>query len=451
MGRCSLLLLIPAMCRAEEQTCCHPVCDAKMKWCDQSEVFHMSIVAKSWSLKCQVVLALFLTFGGQAHAQDSAVLEPLDGRDGRDLLLKNFRPRNQLKVAEHLRTKAAFPVIDVHTHFFYKLRSSQQALDDFVAVMDRNRIAVCVSLDGSLNGRLEEHLKFLWSKYKERFVVFANVDWRGDGAEEDPASWACHRDGFAERTAKQLAAAVENGVSGLKLFKRFGLQYRNPDGTLIKVDDSRFDPVWRACGELGIPIIVHTADPAAFFQPIDETNERWEELSRHPDWSFHGDDFPLRRELLAARNRVIARHPNTKFIGAHVANYPEDLEVVSKWLDEYPNLYIETASRISELGRQPFTARKFLIQYSDRVLFGTDGPWPEARLHINWRFFETADESFAYSEKVPPPQGMWQIHGLHLPDEVLQKLYFENACRLIPGVEARLMKYRQIESKKVKP
>ncbi len=153
-------------------------------------------------------------------------------------------------------------------------------------------------------------------------------------------------------------------------------------------------------------MIIHTADPAAFFDPIDETNERWEELSRHPEWSFHGEAFPSRAELLAARNRLIARHPDTQFIGAHVANNAEDLAEVSRWLGAaIPNLWIETASRIAELGRQPFTARDFLVEHADRVMFGTDGPWPELRLQINWRFFETRDESFDYSEKTPPPQG----------------------------------------------
>ena len=189
-------------------------------------------------------------------------------------------------------------------------------------------------------------------------------------------------------------------------------------------------------------MIIHTADPAAFFDPIDETNERWEELSRHPDWSFHGADFPSRQELLEARNRVIARHPKTQFIGAHLANNAEDLAQVSEWLEQYPNLWIETASRIAELGRQPFTAREFLIQHADRVMFGTDGPWPELRLQINWRFFETHDESFDYSEKIPPPQGLWKIHGVDLPDPVLRKLYFENAAKLIPGVAERLDAYR---------
>lgn len=393
-------------------------------------------------LRVLAVLAPMLTgwFGTPTAAQHPVL--PLDGRDGRDLLLRNFRPTSKLNVPEHRKTQAKYAVVDVHTHFHYKLRSSEQTLDDFVALMDRNQIAVCASLDGKLSGQLEQHMQFLWSKYRDRFVIFAHIDWRGDGATDDPSTWACHREGFALRTAEKLTVAVEQGVSGLKIFKRFGLEYRNPDGSLIKIDDARFDPIWKACGELGIPVIIHTADPAAFFDPIDETNERWEELSRHPNWSFHDKDYPARDALLAARNRVIAKHSKTQFIGAHVANNAEDLKTVGEWLDEYPNLWIETASRIAELGRQPFTARDFLIRHADRLLFGTDGPWPEARLRINWRFFETHDESFAYSEKVPPPQGMWQIHGVNLPDDVLRKLYHENAAKLIPGVAERLATFR---------
>jgi predicted TIM-barrel fold metal-dependent hydrolase len=373
---------------------------------------------------------------------DEPVAATLDGHDGRELLLRNFRPNSQLRVAQNPKMQAKFPVVDVHTHFRYKLRANQQSLDDFVETMDRNQIAVCVSLDGRLGDQLDGHIDFLWSQYKDRFAIFANVDWCGDGKTDDPATWACHRDGFAERTAQQLAAAVDRGVCGLKVFKRFGLGYRNPDGSLIKIDDRRFFPIWQACGELGIPVIIHAADPAAFFEPIDAANERWEELSRHPDWSFHGGDFPSRDELLAARNRIIAHHPKTQFIGAHVANNAEDLQTVGKWLDRYPNLWIEPASRISEMGRQPFTARDFLMRYRDRLLFGTDGPWPEKRLQLYWRFFETRDESFPYSEKIPPPQGMWQIYGVDLPDEVLRKLYYENSAKLIPGIAWRLDAFR---------
>jgi predicted TIM-barrel fold metal-dependent hydrolase len=163
-------------------------------------------------------------------------------------------------------------------------------------------------------------------------------------------------------------------------------------------------------------------------------------LARHPDWSFYGDQFPSREELLAARNRVIARHPQTIFIGAHVANNPEDLAEVSRWLRQYPNLYVEIASRIAELGRQPYTARRFLIDHADRVMFGTDGPWPEMRIKLYWRFLETYDEYFPYSEKEFPPQGMWNIDGVGLPDDVLRKIYFENAARIVPGVAERMQR-----------
>lgn len=210
----------------------------------------------------------------------------------------------------------------------------------------------------------------------------------------------------------------------------------------MKIDDPRWDPIWAVCGELGIPVIMHTADPAAFFDPVDASNERWEELSRHPDWSFYGDEFPSRQELFDARNRVIGRHPRTTFIGAHIANNSEDLEIVSKWLDAYPNLVIELASRIGELGRQPFTARKFLIRYADRILFGTDGPQPETRLRLYWRFLETDDEYFPYSEKSPPPQGFWNIYGVNLPKDVLRQVYCENAMKFIPGVRERVESFQ---------
>ncbi|MEM9589168.1 MAG: amidohydrolase family protein, partial [Planctomycetota bacterium] len=224
---------------------------------------------------------------------------PLDGRDGRDLLLKNFRPQAKLVTPVTPLTRAKFPAVDVHTHFFYKMRHNRQALEDFVNMMDRNQIAACVSLDGKLGSQLEEHIRYLWNDHESRFMIFANVDWRGPGSVDAPSTWACHRKDFAQRTANQLREAARRGISGLKLFKQFGLRYKNPDGTLVKIDDPRWDPIWQACGELGLPVIIHTADPAAFFDPVGPENERWEELSRHPDWSFYGDQFPSREELLA--------------------------------------------------------------------------------------------------------------------------------------------------------
>ncbi|MFU7557376.1 amidohydrolase family protein [Stieleria sp. JC731] len=380
-----------------------------------------------------MVLSLCCTLSLPAQEQPSG---------GDDLLLRDFRPKQKLVVPEHPLSAASHPVVDVHIHMHYRLRDSLEALEDFVDLMDRNNIAMCVSLDGKLGQQLDDHMKYLWTKYRDRFAIFANVNWQGNAPADEPQLWPCHQPGFAERTADELEHAVQRGVCGLKVFKAFGLGYKNPDGSLIKIDDPRWDPIWAKCGELGIPVIIHTADPAAFFDPIDKHNERWEELSRHPDWSFYGEMFPSREDLLAARNRVIERHPQTNFIGAHIANNSEDLKVVGEWLDQYPNLWIEPASRIAELGRQPYTTRDFLIRYQDRILFGTDGPWPELRFQLYWRFFETRDESFPYSEKIPPPQGLWTIYGIDLPDDVLQKLYYKNAARLIPGVEERLQKYR---------
>lgn len=358
------------------------------------------------------------------------------------LTLSEFRPHPMLRVARTKIERARFPVVDVHTHFGYRMRGDREKLKDFVERMDRNQIAICVSLDGRLPDGLVDQQQFLWKDYQDRFVIFAHLDWQGKGHDDQPATWACNQPEFVRATVIQLEQAAKTGASGLKLFKRFGLTYRNADGSLIRIDDARWDPIWEACGRLELPVLIHTADPAAFFLPIDATNERYEELSRHPDWSFPADRFPSREALLAARNRVIERHPKTKFIGAHMANNPEDLAQVGRWLRRYPNLFVELASRIGELGRQPYTSRAFLVEHSDRVLFGTDGPWPEPRLHAYWRYLETFDEYFAYSEKEIPPQGLWNIYGVNLPEEVLRKIYYENAARLIPGVKQRLAKWQ---------
>ena len=398
----------------------------------------LKLVHLRYAIRGPFVLALAVIAGIAPLASGQSPLPPpLDGRDGRQLLLENFRPQSMLQVDQHLLTKAKFPVVDVHSHFFVRLRHSPEQLDAFLQVMDRSNIALCVSLDGTLGDRFDEHVKYL-SKYADRFVIFANIDFQGGGKAGEPATWDVNRPDFARRVARQLAEAKERGAAGLKLFKQFGLEYKNADGSLIAIDDPRFDPIWQACGELGLPVLIHTADPAAFFLPIDEQNERWEELHRRPEWSFNGERFQKREELLAALNRVIERHPKTNFIGAHVANNAEDLKTVGQWLDKYPNLYVEIASRISELGRQPYTARAFFLKYQDRILFGTDGPWPEERLRLYWRFLETYDEYFPYSEKEFPPQGLWNIYGIGLPDDVLRKVYHENAQRLVPGVREKL-------------
>lgn len=362
---------------------------------------------------------------------------------GGELQLSEFRPQPQVRLDRRPLAAARFPVVDCHTHFGLRLRENREALEAFVGVMDRRGIAVCVSLDGKLGPTLGDHLRFLWERHQSRFVIFAHIDWQGAGRDEEPASWDCHRPDFAHRVVLQLEEAKRLGVSGLKVFKQLGLGYREPDGSLVAIDDPRWDPIWAACGRLGFPVLIHTADPSAFFVPIDRFNERWEELSRHPEWAFPPEHFPARDRLHAARNAVIARHPGTIFIAAHFGNDAEDLKQTAEWLAAYPNLYIEFASRISELGRQPYTARRFFLEHADRILFGTDGPWPESRLEAYWRFLETDDEYFAYSEKPFPPQGFWNIYGIDLPPEVLRKVYLENAARLIPGVAERLASWTE--------
>lgn len=335
-------------------------------------------------------------------------------------------------------------MVDLHTHFRHKFRGGAEELAAWVALMDRNNIAVCVSLDGQWGELIDEHTKLLWAKHRDRFAVFANIDWQGGGKAGEPASWDCQRPDFARRVAAELARAKERGASGVKIFKQFGLEYKNSDGSLIKIDDPRWDGIWGACGELGLPVLIHVADPAAFFVPIDVTNERWEELHRHPEWSFFGPQFPQREDLLAALLRVVQKHPKTNFISAHTASNAEDLSEVGRWLDRCPNLYLDIASRIGEMGRQPFSARRFFIQYQDRILFGTDGPWPEERVRLYWRFLETEDENFPYSERPFPPQGLWNIYGVNLPDEVLRKVYFENAAKIVPGLRDKLSRFQQV-------
>lgn len=344
-----------------------------------------------------------------------------------------------LRVPQTLLEKASFPVVDVHTHFLVKGRHDPELLDRYVQWMDRNGISVCVSLDGRIPDKLDEHLRFLWDRHRDRFVVFANLDFIGSGSLDRPETLACNQSSFVRDMCERLQAEASAGrISGLKFFKDFGLRYRNADGSLIAIDDPRWDPIWECCARNGLPVIMHTADPSAFFRPVDVNNERSGELAARPEWSFAGPEFPSRNTLHEARNRVISRHPKTTFIAAHFGNDAEDLQELSRWLDQYPNLTVEFSSRLNELGRQPYSAHAFFEKYQDRIMLGTDGPFPEERLRIYWRFLETRDEYFSYSEKSPPPQGDWRIYGLGLPPEVLKKVYHANAARIIPGVADRL-------------
>jgi predicted TIM-barrel fold metal-dependent hydrolase len=331
-----------------------------------------------------------------------------------DLKVVDWQPRSQLVVDSTPIFKPKYAVIDIHDHLG-KLENTAKYLE----AMDQAGVWKCVSLDGrSANDFYKEHLKASQNVSKDRLLVFFAPDW---SKIDEPD--------FGKKEAEKLENAVRMGVTGVKIFKVLGLTAKDKSGKVIPVDDRRIDPIWAKCGELGIPVLIHVADPKAFFTPLDRFNERYDELGTHPNWSFYGSQFPSIDEIIVQRNNVIARHPKTIFIGAHVGNLAEDLGKVSKWLDQYPNLYVEIAARISELGRQPYTARKFLIKYQDRVLFGSDTPPSVEAYRVYYRFLETDDEYFD-----PAPshhmQGRWMIYGVYLPDQVLEKIYNKNALKI---------------------
>lgn len=335
--------------------------------------------------------------------------------EAQDLKLLDWKPRSELVVRKTEILYPRYPVIDIHNHL-----GKLEDMEAYLKEMDKAGVHIAVSLDGhSKDDFYKEHLRKSQAISKNRLLVFFAPDWQ----RIDEAN-------FGANEARRLEEAVRMGARGLKVFKELGLTIKDKSGKIVPVDDPRLDPIWSKCGELRIPVMIHVSDPKAFWKPVDQYNERYDELAAHPDWSFYGDKFPPKEEILDQRNRVIARHPKTIFIGAHMANMPEDLGRIAVWLDQYPNLYVDIDARISELGRQPYSARKFMIRYQDRVLFGTDTP-PDAKAYsIYYRFLETDDEYINPAE-AHHLQGRWMIYGLYLPDEVLEKIYYKNALKLL--------------------
>ncbi|MHC4701323.1 MAG: amidohydrolase family protein, partial [Planctomycetota bacterium] len=366
------------------------------------------------SATVQLILIVVTLPGSRVYAGQSS--------DIRQLKLGDWQPRSMLKTKESTVEKAMFPVIDVHNHLGSgKDRLTRERVNHYLAEMDAAGVRTVVNLDGGWGERLAQTLSALDQAHPGRFLTFALLDYSGI----DDDNWASVQ-------AKQLEESFLAGAKGLKIHKSLGLGYRYKNGKLMPIDDPRLDPVWQMCGKHNRPVVIHTADPAAFFTPLDRFNERWHELGDHPNWLFHGDKFPSRDELLAQRNRVIAKHPKTDFICAHFANNPEDLATVGKWLDSYPNMYVDVDARISELGRQPYTARKFILKYQDRVMFGTDTTPRRDAYRMYYRFLETDDEYFDCAGG-HQRQGFWMIYGIFLPKNVLEKVYQKNAGRLFFG------------------
>jgi predicted TIM-barrel fold metal-dependent hydrolase len=328
-----------------------------------------------------------------------------------DLRLSDFHPRSALRSLIHRIEQPRFPVIDYHNHL------DSMRPEDVLAVMDQCGVERVVNITMQV-GQAALDIIDRYHELPDRFSSIGWMDWSG-----------VERNDFVQVTLDRIHRLVDHGVCGIKFWKDFGLIVRDAVGKLLRIDDERFGPVFDECGRLGLPVMFHTADPSAFFEPLDATNERCEELAAHPDWSFASSGVS-KRTLLEQRNRVIARHPATTFVGAHCAESSEDLAYLGEQLDALPNLVVDISARASELGRQPYAARSFFLEYADRILFGTD-LLPEVEMYrLYYRFLETADEYFEYPSHASR-QGRWNIYGIFLPDDVLRKVYRENALKLL--------------------
>ncbi len=365
------------------------------------------------------------------------------GSGRRPLALAEYEPQSMLHVKETKVERGRYPVIDFHTHVtesahevhgvaIGEARVYNGTPQELLPVMDRRNLHALVNLTGGFGAGLRDSISKLDRSYEGRFYSLTEPSYNLFGQANYP-----------QLQAEAIEQAHRDGSRGLKILKTLGLFLREQTttGSLVKIDDPRFDPMWETCGGLNMPVAIHVSDPVAFFRPTDRFNERYEELSNHPDWSFAAPEYPSNAELLEARNRVFARHPKTQFVGLHVGNFAENLEDVSANLDRFPNMHVDIAARLNELGRQPRAARRFFDRYQDRIVFGTDATphgdkfpqqvFGDALYQIYFRFLETDDEYFDYAPASVPPQGRWRISGIDLPDDILHKVYNQNAARLL--------------------
>ena len=398
---------------------------------------------RSWLRNLGLTIGASSQAGLRAFASPGPEQKTETNSAGGRLALEDYEPTSMLHVKETRVEKARFPVIDVHTHISVAAKSEKGVEltpertylgkpSELLPIMDRRNLQAMVNLTGGYDNGLTDTVNKYDKAYPGRFYTFT-----------EPSYSKFLEPNYPRIQADAIAQAHRDGARGLKILKTLGLYLREniTSGKLVKIDDSRFDPMWDACGQLNMPVAIHISDPIAFFMPTDRFNERYEELNNHPDWSFYDHDFPSNAELLEARNRVLARHPKTQFIVLHVGNFAEDLGNVSENLDRFSNMTVELAARIGELGRQPRTARRFFEKYQDRILFGTDATphgdefpqqvFNDKLYEIYFRFLETDDEYFDYAPAKVPPQGRWKIYGIDLPESILRKVYNQNAMRVL--------------------
>ena len=333
---------------------------------------------------------------------------------------EHYNPPSTLIVPGHKVSKAKFPFIDVHNHQF---SMPDMDLSTLIKEMDKLNMKVMVNLSGQSGETIKKSVANINKHFPKRFIVFANVDFKRVG-----------ETGWADKAAKQLEEDVKNGANGLKIYKSLGFSVTDINGKRVMVDDARLDPVWKKAGELKIPVLIHTADPKSFWDPMDENNERWLELSTHPNRKKDAANPAPWDTLIAEQHRLFKKHPNTTFIAAHFGWYPNDLQKLGQLMDEMPNIVVEFGAVIAELGRQPRAARKFFTKYQDRILFGKDS-WVPEEYATYFRVLETEDEYFPYHKKY---HAFWAMYGIGLPDDILKKIYYKNALRIIPNLDKTL-------------
>ncbi len=337
-----------------------------------------------------------------------------------EMSFEEYNPKSTLVVEGEEVPRAKYPFIDVHSH---QRDMSIAKLKQLVSEMDALNEGIMVNLSGGSGNSLRKKVENIEATYPNRFVVFANVDFDGVGKPD-----------WGARAAKQLEEDVKNGAKGLKIFKSLGLRYKDINGNRLAIDDPRLDPVWSKCGKLGIPVLIHAADPKSFWDPMNSDNERWLELKTRPRRKRSDTDPAPWQQIIDEQHRMFKKHPNTKFINAHMGWYANDLQKLGDLLDEIPNMYVGIAAVIAELGRQPKTAKAFFIEYQDRILFGKDS-WRPNEFPTYFRILESDDEYFPYYKKY---HAFWAMYGLDLPDDVLRKVYYKNALKVIPGLDKNL-------------
>lgn len=330
---------------------------------------------------------------------------------------ETYNPPSTLVVPMHSVTKARFPFIDIHNHQY---GMASMDLSTVTNEMDKLNMRVMINLSGGSGEQLRAAVKNVQQNKPGRFLVFANIDFKNVG---EP--------GWGEKAARQLEEDVQNGASGLKIFKNLGFSVKDISGARVPVDDAILDPIWKKAGELKIPVLIHTADPKSFWDSLDNKNERWLELIINPNRK-RGADNPVPFEtLIGEQHNLFKKHRNTTFIAAHFGWYPNNLDKLSSILDEMPNVVVEFGAVIAELGRQPKMAKAFFIKYQDRILFGKDS-WVPAEYATYFRILETEDEYFPYHKKY---HAFWAMYGMGLPDNILKKIYYKNALRILPNID----------------